>query len=351
MVARKCACGKCGCTRPPIINRVVLVLDESGSMSGIKSKTLQTVSDWIDKLKQESKKFNQLTYLSVFKFGSRVTTLFSTQNINYVPPKLDNYSPGSGGQTALYDGIQEAIDNVSVLSNNESVLVIVITDGEENFSHRTTSGQLGKTMKALEATTRWTFTFAMPQNCVAPFKHIFPSLSSDNIQAWETTEKGTEDLCIKTSGGISAFYNARSMGHTQVKNFYSDMSRVTPSVLNRQLTDVTYEYEVFDVAKEDRILEFVERKTRRPYAKGEAFYELMKKEKIGAKKEICIMDKKSGKIWSGTKARELIGLQNGVDAKVDPLNHGAFVVFIESRSTNRILPRGTKIIVKKHSIY
>lgn len=350
MAKKKCACGCC--VSPRIINRVVLVLDESGSMHRIAKKTLSVVDEWIQNFKEQNRKFNQDTYLTVVKFGSKVKTLFSNAMIDVVYSPIQDYHPGSGGNTALYDGVMDGIRNVEDKAN-ESVLVIVVTDGEENWSKMnsgTTSTQLGERMHSLERTGRWTFTFAMPDYCVEPFKRLFPFISNDNIQAWENTEEGMNNLREVTASGITRYYGARSVGQTQVKSFYTDLSGVTPGKLKQNLDDITHECEVFDVNKEDNISHFVELKKKSPYIKGEAFYQLMKKEKVGARKQICIMDKKSGHIYGGAKARQLIGLQNGVDAKVDPFNHGGFEIFIESRSTNRILPRGTKILIRKYYI-
>jgi len=101
------------------------------------------------------------------------------------------------------------------------------------------------------------------------------------------------------------------------------------------------------VADQDVIKPFVEKKMKREYQVGTAFYQLMKKEKIQPQKDILLLNRSNSLIYGGQGARDLIGLPEGEYANVTPGNHGEYDIFVQSTSTNRILPRGTKVLVKR----
>jgi len=97
--------------------------------------------------------------------------------------------------------------------------------------------------------------------------------------------------------------------------------------------------------KEEVIKDFVEKKTRRPYVIGTAYYQLMKTEKVQAGKGVILVEKGKPQVWAGQAARAMIGLPAGSDAKVEPGNHANYDIYVQSTSVNRKLPRGTKLIV------
>jgi hypothetical protein len=74
---------------------------------------------------------------------------------------------------------------------------------------------------------------------------------------------------------------------------------------------------------------------------GRGFYEFTKRETIQAYKEVVLMDKKTGDMFSGPKARQLIGLPDGEEAKMSPTALDKFRVFVQSTSANRKLKGNT----------
>jgi hypothetical protein len=53
------------------------------------------------------------------------------------------------------------------------------------------------------------------------------------------------------------------------------------------------------------------------------------------------MDRKTGDMFSGRKAREMIGLPEGTDARLSPTALAQYRVFVQSTSANRKLVGGT----------
>jgi hypothetical protein len=77
---------------------------------------------------------------------------------------------------------------------------------------------------------------------------------------------------------------------------------------------------------------------------GRGFYEFTKTETIQAKKEIVLMDRKTGDLFAGDAARDLLGLPIGESVRIRPHNLEQYVVFVQSTSANRKLVASTRFL-------
>ena len=102
-------------------------------------------------------------------------------------------------------------------------------------------------------------------------------------------------------------------------------------------------------ATREAIKDFVERRSRKDYVVGSAFYQLVKTETIQANKRICLRTVPDGRLFSGNldEVRGVLGLPAGGDIKVAPGEIKDFVVFIESTSVNRNIIPGQEVLVMK----
>lgn len=91
------------------------------------------------------------------------------------------------------------------------------------------------------------------------------------------------------------------------------------------------------------IKEFVQNSGAR-FKIGRGFYEFTKSETIQHYKEIVLRDRKTGDMFTGTKARELAGIPHGVTARVKPTILTQYQVFVQSTSPNRKLMPNTKFL-------
>lgn len=81
------------------------------------------------------------------------------------------------------------------------------------------------------------------------------------------------------------------------------------------------------------------------FKQGRGFYELTKPEKVQGTKEIVLMSRATGDLFTGTRARELLGLPlDDEDVKLRPVNLEEYVPFIQSTSNNRKLIGGTRLL-------
>ncbi len=341
-------------------NYIAIVLDRSTSIRnyGLTQAVINAFNAIKANLVTKSALPNQDTYVTLITFSDRPDVpLFKHANVNMIPD-LDTLSYQPNGNTALLDATAKAIeifDGVPV-DESTSLVVMTLTDGEENQSVFTKADDLRRMITNREDAGNWTFAFQVPVG-KRGFVCRSLGLSEDNVSEWEQTEIGTHEMARKTSGGLDNYYDARSRGLVKTQAMFKTTTDLSHVNVKKQLDDLSGQYRLFTVAAESVIRNFVEDKTGKDYIPGTAFYKLDKPEKVQPSKEVLIQEKtqhvpgasraKPGKIFGGVDARRLIGLPDGQHAKVTPGNHDNYDIFIQSKSVNRILPRGTKLLVCK----
>jgi hypothetical protein len=327
------------------INHIVFVVDKSGSMSHLSDEVVKVFDSQIAHLATRSKELDQETRVSVYLFANGVDCLIYDMDVMRLPSLRDHYNAGGG--TALIDGTITAVDDLSETPQkygDHAFLVYVLTDGEENQS-RSSASTLAKKIDGLK--DNWTLAVLVPnQNGVFEAKKFgFPV---NNIQVWSTTKDGVEEVGRTIRVATDNFMTSRSAGIRGTKNLFNlDSSKLTTTKVGKMLQELAArEYELLPVHKDAVIKDYVESWTKREYIKGSTYYQLVKPETIQPYKQICVQDKRNGKVYSGTNARQILSLPD-FEVKVSPATHGNFDIFVQSTSVNRKLPRGTKIIVLK----
>ncbi len=107
-------------------------------------------------------------------------------------------------------------------------------------------------------------------------------------------------------------------------------------------------FQVLSVDSDQAIREFVQNNGLR-FKTGRGFYEWTKRETVQEKKEVVLVDRNTGDMFTGGHARELIGLPYGNRADINPNDLPAelrnrFKFFIQSTSYNRKLKAGTQFL-------
>lgn len=102
-------------------------------------------------------------------------------------------------------------------------------------------------------------------------------------------------------------------------------------------------FQILSVEEDSPIMDFV-RENDLHFKTGRGFYELTKPVKVQSYKEVVIQDKSTGEMFSGEKAREILGIPVGSTAKVRPVSLEKYRGFIQSTSNNRKLLGGTKFL-------
>jgi hypothetical protein len=226
-----------------------------------------------------------------------------------------------------------------------SFLIMAITDGDENSSYTWTEPKLREEIKRLTSTDKWTFVFRVPPGRKMRTVRDL-GVYEDNVLEWEQTTQGFERAAAAVDSGIRSYYTARSTGATSTKKFFVNTASVRSTELKQTLVDISSSVFFRSVPREMEIKDFFEKVLHQTFKKGLGYYQLSKTEKVQPQKEIAILDKKNGHVYSGQNARNLLGIPHGEHIKLVPGAFGDYDVFIQSTSSNRKLVPGTNVLIR-----
>lgn len=111
--------------------RIMVVLDESGSMLSRQDDTIDAVNNFLG---EQAKETSTLALVSIMAFATKTRWLAKETSIVHVDRlelNRQNYRPD--GWTALYDAVGKAAAEAQNSGSNDGIVVIV-TDGGENAS-------------------------------------------------------------------------------------------------------------------------------------------------------------------------------------------------------------------------
>jgi len=327
---------------------LVLVLDNSGSMNHIKRPANEMMKTMAEQFKADFDGAGFDTQTSTYLFGSYVTPLVKrSSNLAYPVGSANE------GSTSLNDAIVQAIkDSRATERPDEAVLILVITDGGENSSRNTVS-QAGGIVREAKATGRYTISLAGPASVEHTVRAYAAQLELEqgNVTTWEQSHIGTQVLASKTVAASASYTAARGAGGSSVQNFYSvttDLSKVDEKAV-AGLRNINSRFRKAKAEKETDVTSYyTEKMGGRPYVTGAVYYQLVKREKVQPYKEVLLRHKQTGNIYGNEDARKLLGLTSDTDtANVKPGNNAWYDIFIQSTSDNRILPRGSEVLIDK----
>lgn len=287
-------------------------------------------------------------FITTVKFGfarnerRSVESEFENMHISTVP-ELSSY-PATGRDTPLIDATMHSIKTLEQHGKDDDrFIVIVTTDGGENNSVHTVE-MLKDKIQRLSKTGNWTFVIRVPKGGTnAAVKLGFPP---DNILEWETTTRGQQVASTVTTQALTSFV---SSGEKSTTKFFANLANVNVAEVRAQMVDVSSSVSWVYVHPSDegrQIREFVESKTGSPMLRGMAFYQLVKKEpKVQDHKRIAIRVKKTGEVFIGDAARQMLGLPQYGTVCLVPDDLGDFDIFIQSTSVNRKLNADTQVML------
>jgi hypothetical protein len=123
----------------PEATLISVILDRSGSMASVREPTIQGFNEFLQAQRQQNDGGRAL--LSLTQFDDRYEVNFVGEPIENVPD-LDTNSYVPRSRTALYDAIGRTVHEVEAWTREhdwkERVLVLIITDGQENASREYT---------------------------------------------------------------------------------------------------------------------------------------------------------------------------------------------------------------------
>lgn len=332
------------------INHIVFLLDMSSSMHSVTRDLIRSVDAEIAYLAQRSQALNQETRITIYLFNYEVTCLVYDKDVLRLPSIADYYQPF--GMTALLDATSKAIDDLEKtpqLYGDHAFLIYAFTDGQENHSLRTT--REGISQRLTQLPDNWTLACFVP-NQRAAFDAKQFGFPAQNIATWDaTTRDGIEEtFSVTMRNATETYMDLRSKGVRGSKTILAggtaaiNTKNVRTSAGMRRLPKDAYQ--LFDIKENAWISIFVEQQTGAQYVKGSAYYQLMKPEKIQPQKKICVRNRRSGRVYTGDHARQLLNLPDH-EVRVKPEENAEFQIFVQSTSVNRKLIAGTKLLLIK----
>lgn len=321
-----------------LINNVIFVIDESGSMYHHRHAVESVVRSLADSLKDTLQK----TRVSLYTFSRKVDRKLLSSD----PQAMSLFTFRPNGQTALIDAVMRAVADHKVmrtpLHEDHSYLLYVITDGEENASRIYRPQRLRQELADLP--NNWTVAALVPNNTGVHYaKQVgFPA---GNIEIWNAaSEKGFEEVGRRLADTYQSYTAMRSTGAVATNSLFLNTANLTTPVVKANLAEDDTLL-TFTTPEAVSIRPFVELMTGNKYSVGSAFYELTKAETVQAKKELAIVNRRDGKKYVGANARALLGLPNS-ECRVRPGDFGEWRIFVQSTSVNRKLPAGATILVR-----
>lgn len=145
-------------------SHVVFILDDSGSMQSCRKQTIDGFNEFLKGQQIDAENTGIKTFVSLYKFdGSSVKcTINRTQASQVQPLDMNSYNPRGG------TNLRDALGAVLVTINNDltakrkrdrdSVIITVLTDGEENSSRTFTDSDVKQMVEKAEG-ANWGFMF------------------------------------------------------------------------------------------------------------------------------------------------------------------------------------------------
>ncbi len=168
---------------------VGMVLDASTSMEDMKQSVINGYNEYLDTLGKEPAEIR----LMQTQFSDGVEIKHGPTPLAVVP-RLDNRNYQASGSTALYDGVGDTIRALEREQRAEDrVIVLIMTDGDENWSKRWSLPNLHAEIKQKQA-KGWTFIFFGANTIDAKAAGAALGIESGNVLSFEATAAGVEKV-------------------------------------------------------------------------------------------------------------------------------------------------------------
>ncbi|MEE1753107.1 vWA domain-containing protein [Streptomyces sp. SP18CS02] len=337
------------------INHVALVLDASSSMSHLSRKVVEVADQQIEYLARRSRELEQETRVTVYVFADKVECVIYDKDVLRMPSLQQLYRVG--GMTALLAAAlksQRELAQTAQLYGDHSFLTFVLTDGQENASHRSPDAPARDPRALVDAVAEmietqednWTLAVLVPDQ-MGKREAMQCGFPKDNIAIWDATsthgleeagqviQEATEKFMVGRAKGIRGSRAVFSTGAEAVNKDTIKAAGLRPAKSS--------DYQLIPVAREAAIRDWVI-ESGYTYRTGCAFYQLSKPEKIQARKQIAVLEKKTDRVFTGPEARALLGLPD-VEVRIKPDHNDDFTIFVQSTSVNRKLVAQTRLLL------
>ena len=199
----------------------LIILDESGSMDTIKSLIISGFNELVQSVKGIEGQFPEQEHLiSMVSFND-----LNNNILHFIDPvsKLDaindsTYNPAS--MTPLYDAMGFSISKLKLYlegKENYSVLVTVLTDGEENASKEYTGAAIKNLVDELKQ-QNWTFTYIGADHDV---EGMASKMNIHNTMSFDKNDQDIKRMFERESSSRIKFSLRIRKGELDNNDYYS----------------------------------------------------------------------------------------------------------------------------------
>ena len=174
------------------LTELVMILDRSGSMSGLESDTIGGFNSMIEKQKKEDGE----AYVSVVLFDDQTEVIYDRVDLRDIKPMTEKQY-FVRGCTALLDAVGKSIchiGNIHKYAREEDVpektIFVITTDGLENASREFTYEKVRKLIERQKERYHWEFIF-LGANMDAVSEAARFGISASRAARYEADEAGT----------------------------------------------------------------------------------------------------------------------------------------------------------------
>lgn len=200
----------------------LIILDESGSMSSIKSATIEGFNEVVQTVKGVQEQYpEQAHFISLVTFnGLGIKTLLYNEPVEKLN-QLDANQYRPNASTPLFDAMGNSLNRLKyelVERSNYNVLVTIITDGEENASKEFN----GKTVKKLVSELKnknWTFTYIGANHDVEKFAD---SISINNTLSFQASISGMKKMFSREKKARMNYIAKVSRNEETADNYFEE---------------------------------------------------------------------------------------------------------------------------------
>ena len=195
------------------LTELVFIIDRSGSMSGLED---DTIGGFNAMLKQQQSVEGEAVVTTVL-FDDQYELLHDRVDIRKVKP-LTREDYTARGSTALLDAIGKTIHNIRKVQA-EKVMFFILTDGQENASHRYTFPMIQERIQHQKRKYGWEFIF-FGANMDAIAEAAKLGIAADHAQKYCADSVGTASVYASMSDLSTAFRTGTSIQAKQSVNHH-----------------------------------------------------------------------------------------------------------------------------------
>jgi len=201
----------------------LIILDESGSMGCIKRQAVEGVNETFNTIRQSQlSNEDQEHIVSFITFDSqRTNTIYDNTPIKDVKNiTSDDYNPCAC--TPLYDAMGFALTNLRTkVSQQDLVLVTIITDGYENASREFTGRAIKALVDELRQQHDWIFTYIGANHDV---EKVAENLGMSNFMSFNEDAEGTRAMFARESKSRSRLFDRYARIMADIKEDDADVN-------------------------------------------------------------------------------------------------------------------------------